>query len=157
MAIGRTFQESWQEALRSLEIGIDGLTPIIDLSASDAESRLRKELQTPGADRIRYLADAFRFGMNCEDIFQLTAIDPWFIVQLEDLVRCEEDLQGRKLESLDRDEIYRLKQKGFSDSRLGTLLGESEAAIREYRHGHGVRPVYRRVDTCAAEFACDTA
>jgi carbamoyl-phosphate synthase large subunit len=157
MAIGRTFQESLQKALRSLEIGIDGLTPILDLAASDAESRLRKELHAAGSDRIRYLADAFRFGMNCEDIHQLTAIDPWFIVQVEDLVRTEEDLQGRKLESLDRDAIYQLKQKGFSDSRLGTLLGESEAVVREFRQDHGVRPVYRRVDTCAAEFACDTA
>jgi carbamoyl-phosphate synthase large subunit len=157
MAIGRTFQESLQKALRSLEIGIDGLTPILDLAASDADSRLRKELQTAGANRIRYLADAVRFGMSSEEIVQLTAIDPWFVVQLEDLVKCEEDVRGRKLESLNRDELYQLKQKGFSDSRLGTLIGESESALREYRQGLGIRPVYRRVDTCAAEFACETA
>ncbi len=157
MAIGRTFQESLQKALRSLEVGIDGLTPILDLSTSEAESILRKELQTAGAERIRYLADAVRFGMRFEEIFQLTSIDPWFIIQLEDLVKCEKGLAGRSLNSMESEEIYRLKQQGFSDSRIGKLVGVSESVVREYRQSKGVRPVYRRVDTCAAEFESDTA
>ena len=109
MAIGRTFQESLQKALRGLEIGIDGLTPVLDKDAPNADSRLRKELRLPGSDRIRYVADAFRFGLSLEEIFELTHIDPWFLSQIEELLQCEADIVGRSLRKLDRDTLYDLK------------------------------------------------
>ena len=159
MAIGRTFQESLQKALRGLEIGVDGLTEIIDddMPADDITATLRQELQQAGPDRIFYLADALRRGMSVEQVQQLTHIDPWFLVQIEDLIRDEEKLRGVKLQSITKDALYRLKRKGFSDSRLATVLGVREQAVREHRHQLGVRPVYKRVDTCAAEFATSTA
>jgi carbamoyl-phosphate synthase large subunit len=157
MAIGRTFQESFQKALRGMEVGIDGLTPILDLESKDVVQTLRRELKTAGAERIRFLGDAFRYGMERDEIVQITAIDPWFVMQVEDIVKSEQQLVGKKLTALDRDELFRLKQKGFSDSRLASLLNESESKVREYRIGLDIRPVYRRVDTCAAEFSSDTA
>ena len=159
MAIGRTFQESLQKALRGLEIGVDGLTEIIDddMPADDITATLRQELQQAGPDRIFYLADALRRGMSVEQVQQLTHIDPWFLVQIEDLIRDEEKLRGVKLQSITKDALYRLKRKGFSDSRLATVLGVREQSVREHRHQLGVRPVYKRVDTCAAEFATSTA
>ncbi len=157
MAIGRTFQESLQKALRGLEIGIDGLTPIVPLEQKDAQSRLRQQIRTPTEDRLRYVADAMRHGFEISEIFELTGIDPWFLVQLQDLVLSEQSLEGRPLKSIERAELFRLKQKGFSDSRLASVLGCEEELIRQYRLDLNIRPVYRRVDTCAAEFQSSTA
>ena len=157
MAIGRTFQESLQKALRGLEIGIDGLTPIVPLEQKDAQSRLRQQIRTPTEDRLRYVADAMRHGFEIAEIYELTGIDPWFLVQLQDLVLSEQSLEGRPLESIERAELFRLKQKGFSDSRLASVLGCEEELIRQYRLDLNIRPVYRRVDTCAAEFQSSTA
>ncbi|MCB1691525.1 MAG: carbamoyl-phosphate synthase large subunit, partial [Pseudomonadales bacterium] len=157
MAIGRTFQESLQKALRGLEVGIDGLTPILNTGSREWKSTLRKELQTPGSDRIRYLADAFRHGFELEEAFDLTHIDPWFLTNIKEIVDTEQQVTTRKLNEIQREEMFGYKQQGFSDSRLGQLLGESEDAVRAHRLGLDVRPVYRRVDTCAAEFSSATA
>ena len=157
MAIGRTFQESLQKALRGLEIGIDGLTPIIPLEQKDAQSRLRQQIRTPTEDRLRYVADAMRHGFEIAEIYELSGIDPWFLVQLQDLVLSEQSLEGRPLKSIERAELFRLKQKGFSDSRLASVLGCEEELIRQHRLDLNIRPVYRRVDTCAAEFQSSTA
>ena len=159
MAIGRSFQESLQKALRGLEIGVDGLTEILpeNMSEDDLKSTLRQELQQPGADRIWYLADAFRHGVGYERIQELTLIDPWFLVQVEDLVNLENDLRTRKLSSIEKDEMFALKRKGFADSRMATLMGETEQSVRAHRHSLNIRPVFKRVDTCAAEFSTSTA
>lgn len=157
MAIGRTFQESLQKALRGLEIGIDGLTPIVPLEQKDAQSRLRQQIRTPTEDRLRYVADAMRHGFEIVEIYELTGIDPWFLVQLQDLVLSEQSLEGRSLKSIERAELFRLKQKGFSDSRLASVLGCEEELFRQHRLDLNIRPVYRRVDTCAAEFQSSTA
>ncbi len=157
MAIGRTFQESFQKALRGLETDIDGLDERVDLKASDAKDHIRRELTAASAERILYVADAFRFGMDLDMVFDYTAIDRWFLIQIEELVTLENALKGRFLNNIERDELFRLKRKGFSDRRLATLLSESEKKVRKYRQGLGIRPVYKRVDTCAAEFATSTA
>jgi len=157
MAIGRTFQESLQKALRGLEIGIDGLTPIVLPDQKDAQSRLRREIRTPTEDRLRYVADAMRYGFAVEEIYELTGIDPWFLVQIQDLVLSEQSLEGRPLKSIEKDELFRLKQKGFSDSRLASVLQCEEVLVRQHRLDLDIRPVYRRVDTCAAEFESSTA
>ena len=157
MAIGRTFQESLQKALRGLEIGIDGLTPIVPLEQKDAQSRIRQQIKTPTEDRLRYVADAMRHGFEIVEIYELTGIDPWFLVQLQDLVLSEQSLEGRPLKSIERAELFRLKQKGFSDSRLASVLGCEEELFRQHRLDLNIRPVYRRVDTCAAEFESSTA
>ncbi|CAH1198710.1 carbamoyl phosphate synthetase subunit beta [Candidatus Nitrotoga sp. BS] len=152
MAIGRTFQESFQKALRGLEVGVDGL----DGKTSDQEL-IAAELGTPGPDRIWYVGDAFRIGMTLEDVFNLSKIDPWFLTQIEDLIKHEVALSGRTLQCLGMSEMRGLKRKGFSDSRLARLLGSDAAAVRACRHALGIHPVFKRVDTCAAEFATDTA
>ncbi|MCW8194699.1 carbamoyl-phosphate synthase large subunit [Proteobacteria bacterium 005FR1] len=157
MAIGRTFQESMQKALRGLEVGSAGFEPYVDLKSSTAMEQIRRDLTTPGAKRIWYVADAFRAGMSVEEVFESSHIDPWFLVQIEDLVKTEQALEGRALTSITADEMFRLKRKGFSDHRLGTILGQKERAVREYRHSLDIRPVYKRVDTCAAEFSTSTA
>lgn len=157
MAIGRTFQESLQKALRGLEIGIDGLTPIIKPDQEELHSLLRKELSVPSSDRLRYLADAMRQGFELEEIRELTGMDPWFLAQLQDLVDAENRLVGRSITDLQKDELFRLKQKGFSDSRLATLLNGTEDEVRHHRLSMDVKPVFRRVDTCAAEFRSATA
>ena len=157
MAIGRTFQESMQKALRGLEVGASGFDPIIDLDDPSAESRVREELITPGADRIWYLADAFRLGLSLVDIFKLTKIDPWFLVQIEDILNDEADVAVSKLQDLTYPIMRKLKRKGFSDARLAALLGEKETLVRKHRLELGLRPVFKRVDTCAAEFVSDTA
>ena len=157
MAIGRTFQESIQKALRGLEIGICGFDPVLDQEASDSNEKLLYELQNAGADRIRYVADAFRRYMPVDQVYQLTGIDPWFLVQIEDIVKEEIALAKVTLSHLDRNYLFRLKRKGFSDMRLAKVLGVTEAAVRELRHGMDMRPVYKRVDTCAAEFRSKTA
>ncbi|QYK00505.1 carbamoyl-phosphate synthase large subunit [Shewanella psychrotolerans] len=157
MAIGRTFQESLQKALRGLEVGVNGLDPIIDIEDNDALSRIRHELKEPGAERIWYIGDAFRAGLSLEDIFKLTNIDPWFLVQIEELLSLEAQVKESGMSSMDKDFLYKLKRKGFADSRLAALLGVSESEMRKLRYRHEIYPVYKRVDTCAAEFSTDTA
>jgi carbamoyl-phosphate synthase large subunit len=158
MAIGRTFQESLQKALRGLEIGIDGLTPVATLPLSDeSRNRLFEELRMPGPHRLRYVADAFRAGVPFAEIFRACQIDPWFLAQLEDLVREEQAIEAGGLAALDGRRLRSLKRKGFADSRLARLLEVEEADIRARRLELGVRPVFKRVDTCAAEFATSTA
>ncbi len=157
MAIGRTFQESLQKALRALEIGTDGLNDKLPADAEDARDILRGELKSPGPDRIWYVADAFRAGFTLDEVFGLTAIDPWFLEEIQELVEMELWVAGKGLATMDRDAVWRLKRKGFSDRRLAALLGVSEHTFRKRRHELGVRPVYKRVDTCAAEFATGTA
>jgi carbamoyl-phosphate synthase large subunit len=152
MAIGRTFQESFQKALRGLEVGVHGL----DEKYTDLEA-ITAEMGSPGPDRIWAVGDAFRFGMSVKEVFNASKIDPWFLVQIEDLIRQEESLAGRTLESLSADEMRVLKRSGFADARLAVLLGTDDEALRAYRHALKVRPVFKRVDTCAAEFATDTA
>ncbi|HAA45187.1 MAG: carbamoyl phosphate synthase, large subunit [Halomonas sp. 54_146] len=157
MAIGRTFQESLQKALRGLETGNDGLDPIITDFTPDNMAIIQGELQAAGAERIFYIADAMRSGMSVEDVFALTNIDPWFLVQLEDLVLTENAVAKRTLSDFSTRELYQLKRKGFGDARLAKLLGVPEKEFRKTRQAAGIRPVYKRVDTCAAEFASDTA
>jgi carbamoyl-phosphate synthase large subunit len=152
MAMGRTFQESLQKALRGLETGIDGLTE----RSADREE-IVQEIGEPGPERILYVADALRIDMTLQEVFEETAIDPWFLAQIEDIVRTEQRLAGRGVEQFTADELRWLKAKGFSDRRLAQLLGTHQHAVRERRHALGVRPVYKRVDTCAAEFATQTA
>ena len=157
MAIGRNFQESLQKALRALEINIYGLEPRIDLSDENAHDVLRRELGSTHYQRLWVIADAFRFGMRIEEIQAATHIDPWFLVQIQELVQIEEDLKGRELSSLTKMEFFNLKRKGFADRRLAQILQITEDEVRKARHDLGVRPVYKRIDTCAAEFATDTA
>ena len=152
MAIGRTFQESFQKALRGLEVSVYGLDEI----EADEDS-IEQELANPGAERVWYLGQAFRNGMSREKAFQLTKIDPWFLAQIEDIVREEAALAGQKLHDLDAEAMRRLKRKGFSDRRLAKLIETTETAVRMHRHALGIRPVFKRVDTCAAEFATHTA
>ncbi|MDP2760392.1 MAG: carbamoyl-phosphate synthase large subunit [Sideroxyarcus sp.] len=152
MAIGRTFQESFQKALRGLEVGVNGL----DSKFSERED-IVSELGNPGPDRIWAVSDAFRLGMSVEEVFKVSKIDPWFLVQIEDLVRQEQTLTGRTLESLNADDLRALKRSGFADARLAALLGINDESVRAYRHALGIRPVFKRVDTCAAEFATNTA
>ncbi|MBE7526579.1 carbamoyl-phosphate synthase large subunit [Nitrosomonas sp.] len=152
MAIGRTFQESLQKALRGLETGVDGL----DEKTTDLEI-IKAELGHPGPERLWYVADAFRCGIPFDEIHALTRIDPWFLVQIEDLVKQEQVLSGKRLETLNRQELRQLKRCGFSDRRLAALLGTSQDKVRAKRHEHGLHPVYKRVDTCAAEFDTHTA
>ncbi len=152
MAMGRTFQESFQKALRGLEVGAYGLDEV----EADRED-LEHELATPGPQRIWYVGQAFREGMSQEEVFNLTKIDPWFLAQIEDIVLTEKALAGRSLKAIQAGEIRELKRKGFSDRRVAKLLGADETAVRLHRHTLGVRPVYKRVDTCAAEFATSTA
>ncbi len=158
MAIGRTFQESLQKALRGLETGLDGLTPLLAPPlGEEAQARLAQELRAPGANRLLYLADAFRAGWPFERIAELTHIDPWFLAQIEDLIREEQRVRSEGFGALNGERFRLLKRKGFSDSRLGRLLDMPEQAVRGKRHDLGIRPVYKRVDTCAAEFATSTA
>jgi carbamoyl-phosphate synthase large subunit len=152
MAIGRTFQESFQKALRGLEVGVNGL----DEKYSDLDA-IAAELGSPGPDRIWAVGDAFRLGMSVEEVFNISRIDPWFLVQIADLVRQEQSLAGITLESLGAEQLRALKRSGFADARLAKLLGTDTDAMRAYRHALGVRPVFKRVDTCAAEFATNTA
>ncbi|WP_119154450.1 carbamoyl-phosphate synthase large subunit [Caldimonas tepidiphila] len=152
MAMGRTFQESFQKALRGLETGIDGLS-----ERSTDRDEIIEEIGEPGPERILYVGDAFRIGMTLREVFEETRIDPWFLAQIEQIVQTEQLLAGRSLESLSKDELRFLKRKGFSDRRLAKLLGTNQHEVRRARHAQGVRPVYKRVDTCAAEFATQTA
>ena len=158
MAIGRTQQESLQKALRGLETGLDGLTPVLTLPlADDAVARLEQELRHPGADRLLYVADAFRAGWTFERIHALCRIDPWFLAQIEDLIDEETAVAKGGFAALDAVRVRALKRKGFSDARLARLVGRQEDELRALRHRLGIRPVFKRVDTCAAEFATSTA
>ncbi|KAF0193305.1 MAG: carbamoyl-phosphate synthase large subunit [Gammaproteobacteria bacterium] len=157
MAIGRTFQESLQKALRGLETGVDGLNEKVDPGNDNALTIIRQQLTSTGPERLWFIADAFRARIGGDEIHALTRIDPWFLVQIEELVRIEEGLRGQSLAALDKERLFRLKQKGFSDRRLAQVLGVREEQVRKQRHALGVRPVYKRVDTCAAEFASTTA
>ena len=157
MAIGRTFQESLQKALRGLEVGVSGFDPKIDIVDEDHAAILFNQLAEAGPDRIWYLADAFRQGMSCEEIFGVTKIDPWFLVQIEDLIIEESRLNGSSLTSVDEKTLYRLKRKGFADRRIADILLCTESEVRNFRYDFGMHPVYKRVDTCAAEFSTETA
>ena len=152
MAIGRTFQESFQKALRGLEVGVDGMNE----KTQDREV-LEKELGEPGPERIWYVGDAFAQGMSVQEVFALTKIDPWFLVQIEEIVKIELELETKTLEVLDATTLRALKKKGFSDRRLARQLKTTDTVIRNRRRELGVRPVYKRVDTCAAEFPTNTA
>jgi carbamoyl-phosphate synthase large subunit len=158
MAMGRTFQESLQKALRGLETGITGLNEIIDSVETDAEKyKLRQELRIPGADRLRYVADAIRHGFTFDDVARITGIDPWFLAQIQDLLGTEEIIRGAGLAGLDADLMRAIKRKGFSDARIAELLGVAERVVRKRRLELDIRPVFKRVDTCAAEFSTTTA
>src|SRR3989339_1888660 len=158
MAIGRTFQESLHKALRGLETGKVGLDPTgLDLVDEGDLAKLRRELKEPGPERIFHLADAFRAGMSVEDVHALSFVDPWFLDQIEELVDAEVDLAHRGLDGLDAKRLRALKRKGFSDARIAQLTGTNESAVRALRKAFHVRPVYKRVDSCAAEFATTTA
>jgi len=158
MAMGRTFRESVQKALRGLETGKVGFDPTgLDLADEDDLATLRRELKAPGPERLFYVADAFRAGMSVEDIHALSFIDPWFLDQIEEILEEEKRLEAEGLASLDAARLRKLKRDGFSDARLAQLAGTNEAAIRALRRAHKVKPVYKRVDSCAAEFATSTA
>ncbi len=157
MAIGRNFQESLQKALRGLETGITGLDEIIDWAAEESAETLQREMRHPGPDRLRYVADAFRSGMGLMQIQDICKIDPWFLAQVHDLIMAEQALATCTLATLKKEDWFRLKRQGFSDARLAKLLAVAEADVRDRRHHHGIRPVYKRIDSCAGEFASDTA
>ncbi|MDC1066032.1 carbamoyl-phosphate synthase large subunit [Candidatus Pseudothioglobus singularis] len=157
MAMGSTFQESLQKALRGLETDKSGLDPIVDISIDDSKSKIRSELLSAGAERIFYLADAFRMGMSVQNAFDLSKIDPWFLAQVEDLVFSENSIKGQDIKSIKSETIRELKQKGFSDKRLSEILKCSEAEFRSKRVSLNIKPVFKRVDSCAAEFDTQTA
>ncbi len=152
MAIGRTFQESFQKALRGLEVGVDGMNE----KTTDREV-IEEELGEPGPDRIWYVGDAFAIGFSLEEVHQLTSIDPWFLAQIKEIIDIELWLETQTLADIDKATLLKLKQKGFADRRLATLLKTTDKIVRETRHAMNLRPVYKRVDTCAGEFATDTA
>ncbi len=158
MAMGRNFQESLQKALRGLETGINGLDEICGPIATDADrDHLRHELRMPGPDRLLYVADALRHGYSFEDVAKLTGIDPWFVIQIADLVNAESDIRDAGLPGLSEQFLRKMKRKGFSDARMATILDVKEKAVRKRRLELNVRPVYKRVDTCGAEFETTTA
>jgi carbamoyl-phosphate synthase large subunit len=156
MAMGRTFQESLQKALRGLETGIDGLSERTACTPDDRDE-IVEAIGDAGPERLLFVADAFRIGLTLDEIAEETAIDPWFLAQIEELIVLEQQVAARQLDALSAAELRYLKQKGFSDKRLARLLRTDQHAVRALRHAHGVRPVYKRVDTCAAEFATPTA
>ncbi|QEZ91150.1 carbamoyl-phosphate synthase large subunit [Proteus sp. CD3] len=157
MAIGRTQQESLQKALRGLEVGATGFDPKVDLDDPEALTKIRRELKEAGSDRIWYIADAFRAGLSVDGVFNLTNIDRWFLVQIEEIVRLEEKVSEVGIKGLNADFLRQLKRKGFADARLAKILNVKEPVIRQLREQYQLHPVYKRVDTCAAEFATDTA
>src|SRR5690554_2073362 len=158
MAMGRTFQESVHKALRGLETGKVGFDPTgLDLADETDLTSLRREVKEPGPERLFYLADAFRAGLSSAEVFSLSFVDPWFLDQIEDIVLTEQEVAAAGIDALDGRRLRELKRMGFSDARLAQLVGTDESAIRALRRAHGVRPVYKRVDSCAAEFATSTA
>ena len=158
MAIGRTFHESLQKALRGLEIGKTGLNPTgLDITTDDGLAVLKRELREPRPDRVFHLADAFRAGLSLEEVHNLSRVDPWFLAAFEDIVLTETEIAEQGLTAIDEPRMRELKRLGFSDARVAELLNTDEAAVRHLRHTLGVRPVYKRVDSCGAEFATSTA
>ncbi len=158
MAIGRSFHESLQKALRGLEIGKTGLNPTgLDISAEAGLATLKRELREPRPDRVFHLADAFRAGLTLEEVYGLSRVDPWFLAAFEDIVLTEKEVQAQGVAALDAPRMRELKRMGFADARIAELTGSDEAAMRHLRRTLGVRPVYKRVDSCAAEFATTTA
>ena len=157
MAMGSTFQESLQKALRGLETDKSGLDPIVDITADDSKAKIRSELLSAGAERIFYLADAFRMGMTVQNAFDLSKIDPWFLTQVEDIVLSEKAIEGKKIGEIQAETIKNLKQKGFSDKRLSEILNCTEETFRKKRLELDIKPVFKRVDSCAAEFDTETA
>ena len=157
MAIGRTFQESLQKALRGLEVGSAGFEPRLQVVDEDSRSELVDRLTNPGADRIWFVADAFRAGFELEEIYGYSGVDPWFLIQIHDIVQWESRLTGLGVADVDRTLMWSLKRRGFSDKRIADVMGVNETEVREHRWSMNIRPVYKRVDTCAAEFAASTA
>jgi carbamoyl-phosphate synthase large subunit len=157
MAIGRTFQESLQKALRGLETGIDGLSEIIQTTQEDIVDTIMTMMSVPRSDRLLYIGEAFRHGVDFEDVFSLTHIDPWFLAQIQDIIHEETRLKKLEPGSLTEQHLRNLKQKGFADSRIAKLMNTTEEKIRNQRYKFGIRPVFKRVDSCAAEFAATTA
>ncbi len=158
MAMGRTFQESMQKALRGLETGKVGFDPTgLDLSDESDLATMRREVKEPGPERLFYLADAFRAGLSVEDVYALSYVDPWFLDQIEEIVATEGEVAANGIDAFDKPRLRALKRMGFSDARLAQLVGSDEQAVRALRRAHGVKPVYKRVDSCAAEFATSTA
>jgi carbamoyl-phosphate synthase large subunit len=146
-----------QKALRGLEVGMCGLDPVLEADLSNAKAVLTRELTEPGAQRIWFVADAFRLGWSVDSVFQQSGIDPWFLIQIEDIIKSEELLSAQNLSDIDAKAMLALKRKGFSDKRMAQLLNVPEIEVQQARHGLDVRPVYKRVDTCAAEFVSTTA
>ncbi len=157
MAFGRTFQESLQKAIRGLEVGKCGLESIVDLSNEECSDILCREMRGAGWDRLWYVADAFRFGMSRDEIHLITHIDLWFLAQIEELIQFEQRISNMNLAELTAESLWQIKRKGFSDARLAQLMGMSEHEVRKHRIALGITPVYKRVDTCAAEFSTSTA
>jgi carbamoyl-phosphate synthase large subunit len=157
MAIGSTFQESLQKALRGLETDKVGLDPIVDLGADDARNKIRSECISARGERIFYLADAFRFGMTLEEVFDLSKVDFWFLAQIQDIVSSEMQINASNITDINASELFDLKRKGFSDARLAQLCNCSESSVRERRKALNIKPVFKRVDSCAAEFDTQTA
>jgi carbamoyl-phosphate synthase large subunit len=157
MAIGRNFQESLQKAMRGLEVSSDGFDEQVGEFGEESLKRIRTELAIARGKLLWYVGDAFRAGLTVEEVHRLSRIDPWFLEQIEELIRTEGEIRLQKISKISADELRRCKRLGFSDRRLATLLGVKEESVRKARHKHGVRPVYKRVDTCAAEFPSSTA
>jgi carbamoyl-phosphate synthase large subunit len=157
MAMGRTFQESLQKAIRGMETGVTGFNEIVDESSENILEQIETELRVPRADRLWYVADAFRHGLSIDDVFDISHIDPWFLVQIHDLIEEENKLRNEGASSLTEERLRTLKRKGFSDQRLAEVLDTSEAEIRQLRHDKNIRPIFKRVDSCAAEFESATA
>ncbi|MFB0913026.1 MAG: carbamoyl-phosphate synthase large subunit, partial [Glaciecola sp.] len=157
MAIGRNMQESLQKALRGLEVGVSGLNPILDLNDPEAKNKLIYELREPGAERIWYIGDALRMGMSVDEVNTLTNIDRWYLVQIEEIVQLEQLVERIGLSKIDKNLMRSLKRKGFADARLAELTNVSEDDVRDTRKQFDIFPVYKRVDTCAAEFSTSTA
>ncbi len=157
MAIGRTLQESLQKAIRGLEVGMDGLVEVANSESEDLEAELIKEMRVPRSNRLWYVGDAFRYGMTLEEVFDHCKIDPWFLIQIEDLIKEESLIKSDGFSGFNEERLRNLKRKGFADSRLAALTGVGESKVRNLRHQLEIRPVYKRVDTCAAEFASSTA
>ncbi|MBD8900410.1 carbamoyl-phosphate synthase large subunit [Rhodanobacter sp. DHG33] len=158
MAMGRTFHESLQKALRGLEIGKTGLNPTgLDISTDEGLATLKRELREPRPDRVFHLADAFRAGLTLDEVYGLSRVDPWFLAAFEDIVLTENEVRAQGISALDAPRMRELKRMGFSDARVAELTGSDEGAVRHLRRTLGVRPVYKRVDSCAAEFATTTA
>ena len=157
MAIGRTFKESFQKGLRSLETGLNGLNPILKVENRDDELLLNSHLIQPGSNRIQYIADAFRHGLSVDDVYEVSSIDPWFLAQIHELIESERALEGTTLEELSESRLWKLKRDGFSDARIAEIIGIDEGRVRDHRLGLGLKPVFKRVDTCAGEFPSQTA